>query len=572
MHGLWQRPAPRSAGFPLWADQARLVIFHRRQVELGTAPHVKLALTQKGAAGEARPESMKNRSKPEIRAKRALTSWLLAGVAALALYGCSKAAEQPSNALAPVAEGAPIVDAPPADSLPPAPAVPVSELRDPDEAYAFPDRAYEMSDMFGEAPPDYVYDYEDSQPWVWISDDGSEWVAEAVPGGERYYYYEPGADEPFFIQDPSYGYGFEGGRLVAVYSRSGYALPLSDTQARAQIAGRYLARARSLYDASRHDTHVPVAQSNWMARRDTINAQRQIWQRQINADPNWRAFHAQNAPKAEAHWQDEKVQRLKWAAHVDETMHNQDQAVRERQQAEMAAARPRPSSPAPAAGWAERAAMQPGPSRMPGAIPSEARRAPQENFAQRHAREVATFQTEPGRPPAETLARREAPAHRINPEAAWQPSGHAPPPPERAAQIPRHEARTMQPPERAGQLPRHEARAMPQPIMPPREQAARARPPEAPLAARQARLAPPQERVAPVREARPAPPPRLAAAPRHEPPPQAPAPPPPRVAMAPRQPPARPEAAPPPARVEHQQAAAEPKPHPAPAKEGKHKG
>ena len=259
---------------------------------------------------------MKSATKFGLPATWVLARCILISAAALALSGC-KTGDQPSAALPPVAEGAALADAPTADSLPPAPAVPVSEVADAADTYAFPDRAYEMSDMFGDAPPDYVYDYNNVQPWVWVSDDGSECVVEPVPGGERYYYYEAGADQPFFVEDPSYGYGFEDGRLVAVYDHSGRPLSMGDLETRAPIAGRYLMRARSLYEASRQDRHEPVAESNWTARRGMIAAQRQAWQQQMTQDPNWRSFHAQNAPAVEAHWQGERVQRLNWAAHVN---------------------------------------------------------------------------------------------------------------------------------------------------------------------------------------------------------------------------------------------------------------
>ena len=502
---------------------------------------------------------------PDDRFKHPLRGWLLAGAAVLALCGCSKAGgDQPSNALAPVAQGAPIVDAPPADSLPPAEAVPVSEVTDPEAAYAFPDRAYEMSDMFGDAPPDYVYDYDGYQPWVWISDDGSECVAEAVPGGERYYYYEAGADAPFFIQDPTYGYGFDGGRLVAVYDRSGRVLPVGGNQTRAQIAGRYLTRARALYDASRHDTHLPVAQSNWMARRDTISAQRQTWQRQISADPNWRSFHAQNAPTVEAHWQGEKVQRLKWAAHVDEGMQNQALAARERQQAQTVAARPQqPSSPpGRVAGMPQRepqrAAAQPGQPTF--ASPPSHEMTPREHFAQRP---VPPSQGPQPLAPHENVARQDR--HGNNPEPVPQQ--------QRVTAAPE---RALPPAERTAQAPRHEAQRPAEQVQePPHQRAAQMPAREAPAP----RAAPPQREAAvphhePPPRAPAAPPQREAAAPHHEPPPQAPAAPPPRVAMAPSHEPARPPVATaPPPRAEHQQAAEAPKPHPAPAheKDDKHK-
>src|SRR6185312_14251110 len=138
-----------------------------------------------------------------------------------------------------------------------------------------------------DAPPDYTYDYEGGRPWTWRGRDDSQRVVEAVPGGDRYYYYEAGSDEPFFVQDPDYGYGYSSGQLVVVYDRSGRQLPPDVLERRADYAGRYLARARNLYRASRQEHRQAVAAANWAARRDAIDAQRQAWLRQQQEDADW---------------------------------------------------------------------------------------------------------------------------------------------------------------------------------------------------------------------------------------------------------------------------------------------
>jgi len=391
---------------------------------------------------------------PKVRGRPILARCLLLSATALVIAGC-KTEDRPPAALAPVAQGAPLANAPAAQSLPPAPAIPVSAVSNPANAYAFPDRAYEMSGTFGEAPPDYVYDYEGVQPWVWVSDDGSQCVAEAVPGGERYYYYEAGAAAPFFVQDPDYGYGYEGGRLVAVYDHSGRALPVGDIQLRVSIAARYLVRAQALYDASRRDHHLAVAESNWMARRNLVADQRQVWQRQINADPDWRAFHAQNAPAADAHWQAERVQRLRWAAHVDETMRNQDFATRERQEAQrVAAQQPAPPSSSlphvttggehPPAGRgtgqqqsgqaAPQSPTRPMQDRTSPATPPRDNHARQETPPPQanHPQPMPQHQPLPQQPATQTLPRSDQ-----RPRA--QQSEHMTPPPARVPDVPRHQ-------------------------------------------------------------------------------------------------------------------------------------
>ena len=172
------------------------------------------------------------------------------------------------------------------------------------------------------------------RPWVWRSRDDSERVVETVPGGERYYYYEPGSATPFFVQDPDYGYGFEGGALVVVYDRSGHELPSDEIARRADWAGRYLARARQLYAASRQAQRAAVAEANWAAQRDAIDAQREDWRRQQDQDPDWRAYHDQYGGAEQAHFEAERLQRLAWAAQVDQSMNDQAHAERDRQEAQ----------------------------------------------------------------------------------------------------------------------------------------------------------------------------------------------------------------------------------------------
>jgi hypothetical protein len=418
-------------------------------------------------------------TKSVIPARWVLARWLLIGATALTLVGCGKTEDQPSAALPPVAEGAALTEAPTAESLPPAPAAPVYQVADAQTSYAYPDRAYEMSDTFGDAPPDYVYDYGDVQPWVWVSDDGSERVAEAVPGGERYYYYEAGADQPYFIQDPTYGYGFQGGQLIAVYDRSGRPLPYGDFQSRAGIAGRYLMRAHALYDASRSDRHLPVAESNWMARRETFAAQRQTWRQQIDQDPDWRAYHTQNAPAVEAHWQNERVQRLRWAAHVDETMHNQDYATRERREAQTVAAQPPGPAPqaAPTQQPSERFAQHPGPQPQP---PGPAQPEPRGNFA----RHEPPPQAAPAQQLPERFAQHPGPQPQAQSPAPAQPeprrdfARHEPPQAAPAQQSPQAQPPAPAQPEPRRDFARHEP---PQAAPPPQPPAAS--PPQPPAAA-----------------------------------------------------------------------------------------
>ena len=153
---------------------------------------------------------------------------------AVAAAGCQKsgaAAGDVSQAPPPIAT-LPLSDA----SAPPPPPAPVASAlpyhpigraraASSRDAYAFADRANAASYGFGDAPPDYAFNYQGSRPWAWQGDNGYETVVEPLPdGGDRYYYYQPGSDEPYFVRDPDYGYGYQGGVLVVVYDRHGHLL------------------------------------------------------------------------------------------------------------------------------------------------------------------------------------------------------------------------------------------------------------------------------------------------------------------------------------------------------------
>ena len=106
---------------------------------------------------------------------------LIAATAGLALAACNQAAvPTAANATAPAPlaalplamDAAPtIAPAPTATALPAAPPANVGRLADPRQAYAFADRAEAMNAGFGDAPPDYTFDYGGGQrPWVWRAD------------------------------------------------------------------------------------------------------------------------------------------------------------------------------------------------------------------------------------------------------------------------------------------------------------------------------------------------------------------------------------------------------------------
>lgn len=145
--------------------------------------------------------------------------YLLAGLSVLGLLtgACNKqpgtsATEAPlvapPAAALPMATGAPapVAPAPPASALPPPPAPVGYAPPPPGQRYAYVDRAYSMAQAFGDTPPDYAVDYQGTRPWIWRARNGAYRIVERLPRGERYYYYQPGQDYPFLVQDPDYSY------------------------------------------------------------------------------------------------------------------------------------------------------------------------------------------------------------------------------------------------------------------------------------------------------------------------------------------------------------------------------
>lgn len=238
---------------------------------------------------------------------------VLAGAAAMGLAACQPA-QQAANtttasdsALAMAVE--PIPPAPEAAALPAAPKPKVVYVSQPQEQYRYVDDAYAMNDAFGDAPPDYGFDYGGTRPWTWLAADNAMRVVEPISGGDRYYYYRPGSADPYLVRDNDYAYAYSGGRLVTVYDNRGRALPERDALARADYAGRYLARARALEAAARQQHREQVDAANWRARQVRIDAQRDAWAQQQRQDRQWQDYHARHEAEEHAQWAAERDRR-----------------------------------------------------------------------------------------------------------------------------------------------------------------------------------------------------------------------------------------------------------------------
>ncbi len=220
----------------------------------------------------------------------------LAALMAAGISGCrndSASTLAATDATLPLAvgEAQSVALAPAPEALPPAPVVRYVPVAQADRSYQYIDDAYEVNDAFGDAPPDYSFDYGGARPWVWQAADAWR-VVEPAPDGERYYYYRAGSDEPYLVRDASYSYAYSEGRLVNVYDSRGYALDRIAAERRADWAGRYLVRARALRAAAARDHREQVIAANWAQRQARIEHDRAQWARDQEQTGAWRAYHA----------------------------------------------------------------------------------------------------------------------------------------------------------------------------------------------------------------------------------------------------------------------------------------
>lgn len=252
-----------------------------------------------------------------FRSRLCGASTLTAIAAALALAACnpsgsvdrSQSASLPAlPATLPLAPGdvtAPAY-APKAQMLPAARPIRTVRVADPRKSYAYAEDAWDFADALGDAPPDYGFYYGDAQPWAWQGYDDSIAFVEPLDDGYRYYYYRPGADTPYFVRDPDYGYGYDNGRLAVVYGRDGGLVPYTEYGPRLDYASRYYVRGRDLYQASRQ--RRPVIAANWAARREAIvDAQR--WATARAAQRAWQDYHQRTEGQQAQHWREEQARR-----------------------------------------------------------------------------------------------------------------------------------------------------------------------------------------------------------------------------------------------------------------------
>ena len=245
--------------------------------------------------------------------------------ATLAFAGCTKPADTANTTAAndgaaplptlpatlPMATGAATAAtvAPPVAALPAARPIRAVRVANSRDAYAYADDADAFSHAVGSAPPDYGFDYQGTEPWAWQGYDQSRTFVEPVADGYRYYYYRPGADTPYFVRDPDYGYGFDNGSIAVIYTAGGAILPYADYGPRLGYASRYLRRGEDLYRASRGNERRAVIAANWAARQDAIAASRDRWAAAEAQQAGWQAYRARVADQQAQHWAQEAARR-----------------------------------------------------------------------------------------------------------------------------------------------------------------------------------------------------------------------------------------------------------------------
>ena len=291
------------------------------------------------------------RSRRQHRLSASSSLAVLCAIAGMALAGCNPGtptnADQ-ANALSPANTALAVA---PADAdLPAAAPAPVAAPASGAAAYAYADEAASLSDAFADAPPDYSYDYDGAAPSVWRTHDNYERIVEQTADGPRVYYFAPGADQPFYVQAADYGYGFQGGALVAVYDSRGRQLAPDLMRQRADMAGRFLQRARGLEQAARQRPRQAAPPPNWAAQRDAIETQREHWAQTRHDNPDWQTYHEQHGAEDVTRWAADQVQRLVQAAGVDRAMHDDQRANQDWQAAQTTAHdhhQPPPQPPPP---------------------------------------------------------------------------------------------------------------------------------------------------------------------------------------------------------------------------------
>src|SRR6202008_4164964 len=139
-------------------------------------------------------------------------------------------------------------------------------------------RAYSVSRTVVQRRPNYAFAYGDEQPWAWDTADQGLMFAEPVDDSWRYYYYEPGADYPYFVQDRDYGYAYgNNGVLLALFDAAGARIPRAPYHDYAPRASGSWTRAYDLHKTYWRSPRHPVEETIWRTRAPAFTASHERW-------------------------------------------------------------------------------------------------------------------------------------------------------------------------------------------------------------------------------------------------------------------------------------------------------
>lgn len=204
----------------------------------------------------------------------------------------------------PSAADVPQADAPPPQidrTLPPA----VSGA----DAYAWIDRADRLWEIIGDSPPDFAFDYGDTELWAWTTGEGYWVITEPLDRDDAVngYYYRPGSLDAFLVRTPDRSFGFQDGRLAVVYDRDGRRVPGPTMAADADAAARLYLRARQLREAAASAQRLAVDPDDWSYAAPLFLNFGAEWDTGLRYEPLWNEYRSR--PSIERWWRAIEIER-----------------------------------------------------------------------------------------------------------------------------------------------------------------------------------------------------------------------------------------------------------------------
>lgn len=201
----------------------------------------------------------------------------------------------------------------------------------PERGYQWAERAYGLQRTFYDTPPDYGFDYDGEQPYVWETAD--DWALYAEPwGGEyRYYYYEPGAAHPYFVRDRDYGYAYSPvGQLIAMFYPDGRYVPADVAHRVAPVAGRYYVRGRDLRRVALRAERLRVEDRVLRVEQPKLLRSADPWLRAARDDGGWRKWREKDGDRELRRFEAETRKRQAAGVAWRDRVHRQQEAAIER--------------------------------------------------------------------------------------------------------------------------------------------------------------------------------------------------------------------------------------------------